>query len=231
MNKKLAKIILIVTILIGGSGCMFTKKESRKDKMMKHLHEKYDDIFYDQSPFGGGMGPSNTTQMLVTSQKYPDSRVWASYTVEEDGSITYADNYVEVKYEVQTREGIQKVMEEIVGREDVLVFYSVGYPGSKTPFDDDTTLEEYLASTEAWIIFTSVVRNGYKLNKKEFEAKIQEKFPDAGIKLRAGTVYFAENDEEYSKPSQLTSKVEGNMQRLLFGINEDGSYRTLDWRK
>ena len=228
--KRIIRIFVVVAILIGGSGCMLFGKESRTEKMMKHLNAKYDDAFSDPSPYGGGMGPSNTTEIHVKSKKYPDARVWASYTVNEDESVTYSDNYVTVKYEAETRAALQKVMEEVIGDDgEVLTFYSLALRGTENSFDDNTTLSEFMKSSDADIGFTSVVRKGYKLDKKTFEKRLQKTFSDANITVSSGKIYFAETDEQFEDINKVPSRVASKLQRLLFSTYENELY-SAKWR-
>lgn len=178
-------------------------RNSTVDKMVAYMNDKYDDHFEYSAPFGGGPG-ATSKQIIVSSEKYPEARVWVQY-YEQDGKETFTDNYVSYKYEEQTRDLLEKLLTEAFHGSATL-FYKVGSKGTVNQFTEQTTFEEYISDIKAKIGFQACVlldtsEPDTKLLKKAWEETI---WP-CGL-AAFGTIYFTDNAETFNEVSHLSLK-------------------------
>ena len=224
--KKRIMLLVVLTITIGASGCMFMKTKDNINDMVTHMNEKYDDYFTYKEPFGGGNG-AKSIQIIVSSTKIPDQDIWVEYQ-QKDGVEIYADNYVYVKYANETTELIEEILTRATGC-DVIVSYGVGLSGNVNSFTNETTLIEFISSNESNIGFVAVVSKEFTLDKATLEENLRKEFASTKMIVDIGQIYFAQNDEQFSNPSVLPNKVLNNMTRLLFKTENGGVLGTLEW--
>ena len=129
---------MMIFLLTGVTGCM-NNKESVVDKMVSYMNEKYDDHFEYSAPFGGGPD-ATSTHIIVSSEKYPEAEIWVEYYTKDSNEI-FADNYVSYKYEEQTRNALQNLLEDVFDSE-IKLRYGVGSKGSVNDFTNNTSFKQ-----------------------------------------------------------------------------------------
>lgn len=228
MKRKITRatiICLSLILLLGVVGCMRT--ESNADKMVAYMNEKYDDRFEYAAPFGGGPG-ATSTQITVKSEKFPDAEIWVEYYT-ENGKDVFADNYVDYKFEVETRDLLQKMLEEAFEC-DVILGFGVGTKGTRNSFTDETTFEDYIGSVDAYIGFNAVVRYGSEIeNKDQIEERFLSVLDSYGI-IANGSVYFAQTDETFKAFDTLSAAQQDSLKCLSFNMSGSGRFSSCEWR-
>ena len=183
--------------------------KSAHDKMLNYMNEKYDDEFTYKSPFGGSVG-IDAWQIIVSSKKYPNADVWVEYLI-EDGKEEFYDNYIDYKYEEQTREYLQKLLKESFG-EEIRLVYNVGSGGTRNMYDAKITFEEYIKGRDNPICFSADINTElYDLNQEKIISEITNAFIVENNMRVVGKLYFQKNETS-----------------LFFITNEDG-IETYKW--
>lgn len=162
-------------------------KKNMTDIMVDYLNERYpEDSFDYKGPFGGGAGASSK-MIIATSEKYPDAEVYVSCKYVNDEYI-YADNYLAVKYENQTRNEIKRLLENCFGS-DVYFNYKV----SSLDFTEgsaDMSFEQYISEPTSGLSFVAIIGAGYSNeDRKDTEQRIKNTFENSVMNFRA-TIYF-----------------------------------------
>lgn len=208
-------------LMIGVSGCM--DRNSTVDKMVAYMNDKYDDHFEYAAPFGGRPG-ATSKQIIVSSEQYPEAQVWVEY-YEQDGKEVFADNYIDYKYEEQTRALLQELMENTFdGKATVL--YSVPSKGGTNSFSDRTTFEEYISNTR--IGFRAIVLLPSGIDCMPLENRLKEAVKHCEL-TAFGTVYFTDDGQEFEKAFDRPQRDMDLLYRLQFSMDEPGAFSSLVW--
>lgn len=185
-HRKFSILILIAFCAISMSGCM-GKKDITKE-VLEHMQNKYDDTFEYAAPFGGGMG-NVTTQMLLTSEKYPGKTIWIECYVDEDDNINIVDNYLSIKYEQQTAELINEIIDKTTDK-DFAVFYDLPLQAFTKGASKETTFEEYISQPSSDICFIAIVDAQGEIDRDAFEQELEKNIVESGLCCRIGDVFF-----------------------------------------
>jgi hypothetical protein len=224
MGFRLVYLALSAVLMIGVCGCM--KNEPTIDKMVEYMNSKYSDHFEYSTPFGGGPG-AISTQIIVKSEEYPDAKVWVEHYKQDDKDY-FADNYVDYKYEQQTREILQKLLEGIY-KCDVKLNFNIGTKGTRNSFTADTTFDEYIANPNSRIGFRAFVSNEYgQINKERVEEEMRSAITNTNI-IIFGSIYFANEASQYESAFDLSFKVLDTLTSLQFDMESLGSFARFEW--
>lgn len=172
------------------SGCIGRKNTTKE--VLKHMQNKYDDTFEYAAPFGGGMG-NKSTQMILSSEKYPGKRIWVWCFEDESGDVQIADNYVGVKYEKQTAELLNNILENVVG-ENFTLFYDAYLNTATKGASDEMTFEEYIAEPTSNINFIAIVDSQGEIDRDAFEQALEKNIVESGLCCRMANIYFDSNN-------------------------------------
>lgn len=202
-------------------------RNSTVDKMVAYMNNKYDDHFEYSAPFGGGPG-ATSKQIIVSSEQYPEARVWVQY-YEQDGQEVFTDNYIDYKYEEQTRVFLQDLLEQVF-QSRVVLRYDIGTSGTVNDFNDGTTFETYISDIRSDIGFQAcVLLERDDFSTLEFEKKLKEAIKSTGL-IAFGTIYFTEDAEIYAQFLGLSQKTRAQLDRLRLDMDGPNSFRSVEWR-
>lgn len=191
MMKKMVSLCLIVIILMGVSGCV--SRENMTEKMISYMNEKYDEEFEYIGVTGGHLG-SNTKQILVSSKSFPEREIGVGCS-EVDGEEYYFDGYLAVKYEKQTRELLEKIVSEHLGKNYYLK-YVPSYLGSTENGTKNTSFSEYVADETSAIFFVvGVERNVTDEKRTVMEETIKRAFDGMAV---TGQILFVHQGADFS---------------------------------
>lgn len=211
MNKKLINrrkqrririivlLLLMTSILMNLNGCI---GRSIDDKMVDYMNEKYpDDHFEYKEPFGGGAG-AESHQIIVRSENYPDKDIYVYYTVRDDNTEIYEDNYRGFVYEEQTKECLAEFMKECLDGEDFIMFYDVS---TVFYFDDqpDGSFESFISSPTAGVVLFCVVNmEGKELDRQAFADRYKRLVEEKHVCFEKTRILFDEGTEAYNELEQ-----------------------------
>lgn len=201
-------------------------KESTTEKMVAHMNDKYDDHFEFSAPFGGGPGAA-TKQIIVKSELFPDAQIWVEYYV-QDGKDVFVDNYLDYKFEQQTRDVLQELLEDVFDG-GVILSYNVGTAVTPNTFSDATTFKEYSSSPESNIGFNAVVSQNQEISDEFIESRILKVLMDSGV-IASGSIYFSINESTFKPLSKLNFEERHSMRRFSFGMSSLDSFDFYEWR-
>ena len=214
---------MMIFLLTGVTGCM-NNKESVVDKMVAYMNEKYDDHFEYSAPFGGGTG-GTASQIMVTSEKFPDADIIVTYSPNSD---KYSDNYVNYKYEQATFELLEEILGNVL-KVDFLLTYKASLLTS-SDFTDETTFETYISQIGSYIQFVAIVDKDYQIeNQDAFLDKFEAEFAKHDI-LAQGRIYFAQTASQFAEFARLDSDALDDMPRLYFTMTTTGQFNSAQWR-
>lgn len=199
--KKFFLFVITIIICIGVIGCMDNdnglvttdnKSKNRVERMLDYINNEYDDTFEFLDEYGGKL--FGTTHSIHVSSKNMPNKFVSVFSDISKGEEYFYDNYLDVKYEDQTRELLIKVLEKEFG-ENIFVAYSSSnapHKGGELPF------EKYVAEDEPIrITFTSIVK--YKItDKEEIEKRLEKLFKDNNISCY-GKIFFETDYDDLDK--------------------------------
>lgn len=230
--KKIA--ILSLAMLVGSSmyGCFFNAEDnSRSDRMVEYINDKYDDEFTFESVYGGHVGSDNH-KIIVSSEKFPGEEIIVFCDASGDEEV-YSDNYLGIKFEEQTAELISDTLSEAFG-EDPFIYYFPSDYSMTSGASDDTSFEEYISSPSSGIDFIAIVNcKADEFSEDEVVGKVQNCLKDAGI-CATGTMFFDTqgtdisnlNGDDYYENYVVYEKYSG---RLHFNMDEDLDFSSYKW--
>lgn len=202
-------------------------RNSTVDKMVAYMNDKYDDHFEYAAPFGGGPG-AGSKQIIVSSEQYPQARIWVQY-YEQDGKEVFTDNYIDYKYEEQTRAFLQELLEQVF-QARVVLRYDIGSKGTVNDFNDETTFEAYISDIRSDIGFQAcVLLEEDGVRAQEYEQKLKEAIESAGL-IAFGTIYFTVDPEIHCHFLELPQKTRARLDRLRLDMDGPNSFRSFEWR-
>lgn len=206
-------------------------RNSTVDKMVAYMNEKYDDHFEYSAPFGGEPG-ATSKQIIVSSEQYPEARIWVQY-YERDGREVFTDNYISYKYEEQTRNLLEKLLADAFHGK-VALFYKVGSKGTVNQSAEQTTFEEFISDSKAKIGFQAcVLLETSESDTSQLKKEWEEAIKPSGL-VAFGTIYFTDNVETFNEVSRLSLKEFDlfsfdSFARLRVGINESSLFDFSEW--
>lgn len=196
-NIKFILLALIITLVLGVCGCM---KNNSADKIVQYMNDKYDDKFEYCEPFGGGASSKPIAkEILLSSEKYPGKKIWASYNSQ---TKEYRDNYTEHRYEEQFEQYLTDLLSSALDSK-VIALRDIASRGCYVVFDADTTFEQYIETPEQKITFSAAVKGEVPENKEAFESKIKSAFEKNGAKF-LGNIYFINDDSVMTNFSNMS---------------------------
>lgn len=200
-------------------------RNSTVDKMVAYMNEKYDDHFEYSAPFGGGPG-ATSKQIIVSSEQYPEARVWVQY-YEQDGEAIFADNYVAYKYENQTRTFLETLLGEVFSSEAKLR-YEIGTIGMVHDFTKDTSFEDYASSPASQIGFRAFIfDDGSAVSLAEHNLK--QALVSSGFVL-SGLVFVTDDADCFDAAFDLPARELSNVAQLQIIMDGPGSFLMYEWR-
>lgn len=215
---------MMIFLLTGVTGCM-NNKESVVDKMVAYMNEKYDDHFEYSAPFGGGPD-ATSTQIIVTSEKCPEAEIWVEYYTRDSNEI-FADNYVSYKYEEQTRNALQNLLEDVFDSE-IKLRYGVGSKGSVNDFTNNTSFNEFISNPASYVRFSAFVFDngtGISIAEKELKQAIE----DSGFVI-SGLLYITSDEMEFEKAFELSDAELSKISKMQVIMDAPCSFLTYEWR-
>ncbi len=202
------------------------------DNIVLHTNEKYDDVFTFRQTVNQRFG-ALYVRITMNSEKFPDKKIYGFCFRDDEGNVCITDNYVGVKYENEVRDVLRNIISDLYGS-DTSVDYEACSTISNLSFDDETTLEQFLASKGACISFNAFVflpKDGF--NREKEEEAIKNKLISSGI-CCSGTIYFTENKNLISEAPETDSlglllKSHPYFDYCEFIMNNDGVFDYFGW--
>ncbi len=199
------------------------------DDMVQYLNEKYDDTFAYSKSFGG-MAGSGIKKILCSSEKFPGKDICVIYK-EKDGEDVFADNYMGVKYEENTVNTLNSVLNTVFG-ENFQLFYSVSLQAATENSGKDMTFEEYAAEYSSGILFTAVVSEAILIDEEKVAEELEKEIVSRGICCRLASVYFNDSEKHTGEIDDLSAYLNKKMyeKELTFTMNNNEAFSTCEWR-
>jgi len=233
--RKTSAIILVITILMGVSGCMNNnynkpKRISIQEHMLNYIQARYpDDIFTYIALHGGGAGITER-QILVKSEKFPERNILVTYN-NIDGKEIFGDNYIYLLYEDQTREFIDEILSGVFA-DEYRLSYNAPLRVNALNLADTATFEGFL-SANPMIGFSVIVVPGYDIgDKNAFEEKLNNAFMERKLCVNSGNFHFPDESINYQfyKNATIMELRAGRDIPSLFVIGLGSEEADFRWR-
>ena len=201
--KKLLVGIGVCAIILGLTGCT----NARIQRTINTLEKKYGETFTYHRARGGLEDPDGLEIYLV-AEDYPDTPIWVRNKW-VNGKQVITDDFLGAKYEEETKQLLQKVLEEVAG-EPVIVGYSRTTTAMPEGASGDMTFEEYISLPSSQIGFYAITSRqcNSEAEQEELEKKLEEAFVEQGICCIDGRVYF-DNGEGHFEELQNGELIDG----------------------
>ena len=174
MKKIMIAALLIVAILVGGTGCMLKKVMDAGDtkwinqQAIDLLEAKYGEVFTYAAPCGDST--TGTREFYVTCNSLPDQRILVQIENFRENDRVVRDNYLAVKYQAETVAFLKEYM--AAACPDVNVFYEVPQNGTSEDLGASATFEEYLADDRARLTVMAELKSGSCAGKTAIEEAV-----------------------------------------------------------
>ncbi len=163
-GKNISIIAVIIIILVSFTGC---GKRLDGNEIVRYMEKKYDEKFKYVDVTGGQLGGKSLT-LRLEPEKYPGEIILASCELKKDGDKTWKkfnDNYMDLVYEEQTREALEKITKEVYA--ECKVFFTRNkFSLLSVEIGPKTTFSEYTAYGNS-ISYSILLDNSHDLNKKD----------------------------------------------------------------
>ena len=232
MIRKTLSLFLCVVMFLGVMcGCKNNPKFT-VDEILEYMNEKYDEEFTYIRPADVYQPTSDSFEIFVASDKYPDDMIYAKCLLNtETGEKRFCDNYVSYIYEDEVRDLLTELTQEVYP--DAKIRYTALYGTSSDSGQDVPSLEQYLSRTSSSIDYMIMLPDEYDetLYKEEMNAlieKLEEKKIVCGV-----TVVYSNDRTQYDsfvtneRPNfeHLTYKLRGHVR-----IGENYEIEFEEWR-
>lgn len=220
--RKTVLFLMVILLMIGACGCSM-KGQDKVDMMVSYINDKYSDDNFEYVSMSGGHLGSNTTKIIVKSEKYPDKEIRVICS-EVDGKNIYSDTYLNVKFETETYEFIRNALVGEYG-ENIYLKYVPDDTASYENGSSNTTFEEYISHPSTYIYFSAAVV-GTVDDEEATLNKIKSIFADAVLSAH---IYFVNTDDSLS--DDATSLIENKeYAKRLYIIKETvDQYSKTEW--
>lgn len=146
--KNIIITIMLLAIVIGGTGCMFKyPAENINDIAIDYLEKKYDKEFEYSAPFGDSL--SGTHQLIAKCDELPNQSILVSIENYNSKDRIFFDNYLAVYYRFDTSDLIKEIAKQTYN--EVNVFYKVSTTVLSPELSADASFEVYLSDSSAEI--------------------------------------------------------------------------------
>lgn len=146
MVKIAIIIVLIVTVILGGTGCMFNHQQnatspslSANDLALLHMQEKYGETFTYAAPWGNSM--TGTREFLATCSSLPNQLVLVQILDYESNAPVYKDNYLAAKYQAEISTYFHDIAAEVFG--DAIIHHEVSKQSVSQHLSKDTSFQTF----------------------------------------------------------------------------------------
>lgn len=221
--KKMAIVTLAFALIIRLlNGC-----DNNPDShfLVKYLNDRYDDHFAYVSPFGGTLGDTST-QILASSERYPDHNVWVCHEI-VNGVETYSDNYVDIVHEAETKAKLEQMFSNCFNGSARTNYAAQMYTWNDG-FTDSTSFDEYFHTRSTPYIFSAhiVSANTAPWDEQSTVRCVIEAIQAEGIDV-AATFFFFTTSEDYDRGS--VTDASSDVYRL-FLCYYDNQIKSSSWR-
>lgn len=223
--KKTGLFLLVLLLMIGVCGCGM-KGQDKVNAMVSYINDKYADDSFEYVSMSGGHLGSNTTKIIVKSEKFPDKKIRVICR-ETNGERVYSDTYLNIKFEEQTRAYIEGALTGAFGT-NVYVQYIPDDTGSMKKGSADTLFPEFISDSTTYVYFNAVVVSDL-IDEVEAMDKIKAAFSD-GVVL--GNVYFVDSSYSGSVGNDAMSLVEEKKyhKTVFFMKSSVDQYKSIEWK-
>jgi len=174
MIRKTLSLFLCVVMLLGVMcGCK-NNPNFTVDEILEYMNEKYDEEFTYIRPADIYQPTSDSFEIFVASDKYPDDMIYAKCLLNtETGEKRFCDNYVSYIYEDEVRDLLTELTQEVYP--DAKIRYAALYGTSSDSGQDVPSLEQYLSRTSSSIDYMILLPDEHDetLYKEEMNALIE----------------------------------------------------------
>lgn len=220
--KKTVLLLSVILLLIGVCGCGM-RGQKKIDQMVAYINNKYDDDTFEFASMSGGHLGSNTTKIIVESQKFPNKRIYV-FCTDVDGTSNYSDTYLNVKFEEQTYTYIKTALQKEYG-ENIYLSYLPDNTASMKNGSAETTFEEFISAPDTFISFSAAVVTDASDEEKTL-AVIKELFAESVIKAR---IYFMDTDGDLSETAEELIRIGKYARRLYIVKSATDRYSKAEW--
>ena len=189
--KKTVLFLMVIFLMIGACGCGM-KGQDKVDMMVSYINDKYSDDNFEYVSMSGGHLGSNTTKIIVKSEKYPDKEIRVICS-EVDGNNIYSDTYLNVKFETKTYEFIRNALVKEYG-ENIYLKYTPDDTACYENGSSNTTFDEYISDPSTYVYFSAAVV-GTVDDEEAALSKIKSIFADA---VFSAHIYFVDTSDSLS---------------------------------
>lgn len=233
MIRKTLSLFLCVVMLLGVMcGCK-NNPNFTVDEILEYMNEKYDEEFTYIRPADLYEPESDSFEIFVASDKYPDDMIYAKCLLNtETGEKRFLDNYVSYIYEDEVRDLLTELTQEVYT--DAKVRYVPIYKTASTHSSEGIpTLEQYLSRTYSSISYMILLPNEHDetLYKEEMNALI-EKLKEKKV-VCSITIAYSNDRTQYDS---FVTDYWPNSEHLIYklhgyiGIEENFEIEYENWR-
>lgn len=220
--KKTVLFLMVIFLMIGVCGCDM-KGQDKVDMMVSYINDKYSDDSFEYVSMSGGHLGSNTTKIIVKSEKYPDKEIRVICN-EVNGENIYSDTYLNIKFETETYEFLRNALVMEYG-ENIYLKYIPDDTASCENGSSSTTFEEYVSDPSTYIYFSAAVI-GTVDDEESTLNRIKSIFADAVISAH---IYFVDTDDSLSDNANKLIENKEYAKRLYIIKETVDQYSKTEW--
>lgn len=220
--KKTILFLMVIFLMIGACGCGM-KGQDKVDMMVSYINDKYSDDTFEYVSMSGGHLGSNTTKIIVKSEKYPDKEIRVICS-EVNGKNVYSDTYLNVKFEDETYAFIRDALVGEFG-ENVYLKYIPDDTASFEHGSSSTTFAEYISDPSTYIYFSAAVVGSVEDEEATLN-KIKTLFVDSVVS--AHIFFMNTNDSLAENAARLIENKEYSKRLYIIKETVD-QYSKAEW--
>ena len=230
--KRTIKTILLFSLAIfmmtGVCGCMNNKLSTGHQKMMDYINAKYSDefVYIKAKPTQFG---SRYHSILVLSNTYQQSYVTVFCWETSEGTL-YGDNYLNIKFEKETKELIETIVAGI--GDDSWVFYQPFVYGFDKDATEETLFADYVQNPSFGIVFTAIINNtDDTLNRDQILECLKKMLEETNL-CCSGSIHFVRNADMVTINEKNYSNIlHSNVLQtsLVFQMKQKGTINSYRW--
>lgn len=247
MKKKILATIMMV-LFIGTTGCgqavPIPLEDDRipqekndfqtpQENILSVMEKKYGKEF----EFDGWAHKAYGSQDMIanlTCSSFPGERIHAGQEVDEDGDITYFDDYMAY----QDEDEIQEILEDSVQKiyPNARVIWKINSSEFPREMSQDMSIEEIVENKESVFSTYIVVNQGVFESSKNLDLEnLRKELEEKKIRM-SGALFFTLDETAYQTVngdnySYWASKDDWFEQRCNFATNREYGFIYADWRK
>lgn len=225
-------LILVISVLAGGSGCAMVKVTPTEEKIVSGMEEKYGEEFRFVEWRTLRFGSKSCTAHLECDS-LPGKLIKAGQEISGDGDMIYFDNYMGYRYEDEIREELESAVKCVYPESRVLFLVpSCQFPLYMGP---EMSAEDIMHDPDTLLAAMIIAKQPWDEQEKEIQMEqLRRELEERQIRVD-GNLFITQDETAFEQIdsmnySEWTAREDWFSGRCYFAMDQAYEFYYANWR-